>query len=124
MKTTFAICAAASLLLLGAPAHAEGLWTAAGCGAEPSAPTLDVSSVDRYNASVDKAASYEKAARVYNACVAKEATRQQTVISNEAKAKMEHIQEGSSAVQKRIAANFSKYTTQLKTAGAKLGKAH
>lgn len=124
MKTTFAICAAASLMLFGASAHAEGLWTAAGCGAEPSAPTLDVSSVDRYNASVDKAASYEKAARTYNACVAKEATRQQTVISNEAKTKMEHIQEGSSAVQKRIATNFSKFTTQLKTAGAKLGKAH
>ena len=124
MRTTVAICAAAFLMLSGVSAHAEGLWTASGCGAEPSAPTLDVSSVDRYNASVDKAASYEKAARTYNACVAKEATRQQTVISNEAKTKMEHIQEGSSAVQKRIAANFSRFTTQLKTAGAKLGKAH
>ncbi|NHN89331.1 hypothetical protein [Acetobacter conturbans] len=124
MRTTFAICFAASLTIAGvlAPAHAESLWAASGCGAEPSAPSLDVSTVDHYNASVDKVASYEKAARAYNGCVSKEATHQQTAISTEAKAKMDHIQEGSSTVQKRIAGNFTKFNTQLKAAGAKLGK--
>ncbi|MBV1836480.1 hypothetical protein [Acetobacter estunensis] len=123
---TFPVRLFAIFALAAAPvaAHAEGVWSAQGCGSEPSMPSLDVSSVERYNASIDKATTYEKAARTYNACVSREATKQQTAISNEAKVKMGHIQEGSSAVQKRIGANFTKIASQLKAADAKFGKKH
>ncbi|NHN83790.1 hypothetical protein GOB93_03925 [Acetobacter musti] len=103
-------------------ARADSAWMASGCGTEPSVPDLDVSSVDKYNSSVDRAAAYEKAARVYNTCVAKEANRQETVASNEARDKINHIHEGSTAVQKRIAASFTKITTTLKSAGTKFSK--
>lgn len=114
---------ALSLGVLGTPlaAHAEGAWTAQSCGAEPQAPSIDTSSVDRYNASIDRASAYEKAARTYNSCVAREANKQETAASEEARAKIAHIHEGSVAVQGRIAANFTRITTQLKAAGAKFG---
>ncbi|NHO31759.1 hypothetical protein [Acetobacter fallax] len=123
MKTRLSLCITAMMTLAGASvARAESPWTASGCGTEPSAPSLDVSSVDKYNSSVDRAAAYEKAARVYNACVAKEANRQETIASNEARDKIGHIHDGSTDVQKRIAANFTKMTATLKTAGAKFSK--
>lgn len=115
-------------LLVSAPALAsaasahDGAWAATGCGSEPSAPAMDVSSVDKYNSSVDRAAAYEKAARAYNSCVAKEATKQETAVSAEAREKISHIHEGSSVVQKRIAANFAKITTTLKAGNAKFKK--
>ena len=102
---------------------AEKMWTASACGAEPVAPSVEVSSVDKYNASVDKVSAYEKAARTYNSCVAKAAVKEETAISNEAREKIAHIHEGSSTVQKRIAGNFTKLTTALKAGGAKLQKA-
>ncbi len=102
---------------------ADKMWTASACGAEPVAPSVEVSSVDKYNASVDKVSAYEKAARTYNSCVAKAAVKEETAISNEAREKIAHIHEGSSTVQKRIAGNFSKLTTALKAGGAKLQKA-
>lgn len=121
MKTLSAICLAASLTAVGG-ASARAAWVPTDCGREPTAPTLDVSSVEAYNAGVDKVAAYEKAARAYNSCVSKEAAREETAISNEAKAKMAPYQEGSAAVQKRIAANFTKFNTELKTAAAKFNK--
>ncbi|QHM92266.1 hypothetical protein [Acetobacter pasteurianus] len=102
---------------------ADKMWTASACGAEPVPPSVEVSSVDKYNASVDKVSAYEKAARTYNSCVAKAAVKEETAISNEAREKIAHIHEGSSTVQKRIAGNFTKLTTALKAGGAKLQKA-
>ncbi|GCD75436.1 hypothetical protein NBRC3299_1728 [Acetobacter pasteurianus NBRC 3299] len=102
---------------------ADKMWAASACGAEPVAPSVEVSSVDKYNASVDKVSAYEKAARTYNSCVVKAAVKEETAISNEAREKIAHIHEGSSTVQKRIAGNFTKLTTALKAGGAKLQKA-
>ncbi|GBR03577.1 hypothetical protein [Acetobacter oeni] len=124
MKTCLFLCFAAafSLGVSGTATRAATVWTASGCGSEPSAPALDVSGVDKYNSSVDRAAAYEKAARAYNACVSKEANREETIASNEARDKISHIHEGSTAVQQRIAANFTKMTTTLKAAGNKFSK--
>ena len=47
-------------------------WVATGCGGEPRIPKIDMSTVQRYNISVDKVGAYEKAARVYNSCVSKQ----------------------------------------------------
>lgn len=103
-------------------AGAAGAWAApAACGAEPAAPSVDVSSVEHYNASVDKVTAYEKAARAYNTCVARSANKEETAISNEAREKIAHIHEGSATVQKRIAANFVHLTASLKAASAKFG---
>lgn len=104
-----------------AHAASAGGWGAPACGAEPAAPSVDVSSVEHYNASVDKVTAYEKAARAYNTCVARTANKEETAISNEAREKIAHIHEGSSAVQKRIAGNFVHLTASLKAASAKFG---
>lgn len=100
---------------------ASGGWSAAECGSEPVMPALDVSSVEHYNASVDKATAYQKAARAFNACVAKAANKQETAISNEARDKIAYVHEGSQAVQKHIAANFTHMTTTLKAGSSKFG---
>ena len=97
-------------------------WVATGCGDEPRIPKIDMSTVQRYNISVDKVGAYEKAARVYNSCVSKAALKEETEISNEARAKIAYVHEGSAIVQKRISDNFLKLTTALKIAGAKLRK--
>ena len=108
------------LPISAAVAHAAGgAWSAPDCGAEPAMPTLDVSSVEHYNASVDKATAYQKAARAYNTCVAKAANKQETAISNEAKEKIAYVHEGSLAVQKHIAANFTRMTATLKAGSSK-----
>lgn len=117
-----AVLVAQPLVQNVARAAATG-WTAAACGAEPTMPSLDVSSVEHYNASVDKATTYEKAARAYNSCVAKTANKEETAISNEAREKIAHIHEGSAAVQKHIAANFTRMTAVLKAGSAKFGGA-
>ncbi|QEO18014.1 hypothetical protein [Acetobacter vaccinii] len=105
------------------PAHAAAHgWTAAACGEEPAAPTVDVSTIEHYNISVDKVSAYEKAARAYNSCVAKTAVKEETIISNDARDKIAYVHEGSTTVQKRIAGNFSRLTTALKAGGAKLQK--
>lgn len=111
-------------MVVSVPAHAaERGWVPSTCGAEPDAPAVDASSVEKYNASVDKVSAYEKAARTYNACVSKTAVKEETAISNEARDKIAHIHEGSSAVQQRISANFTQLTSALKAGGAKLQKA-
>ena len=100
---------------------AEGAaWNPSQCGREPVAPGVDTSTVDRYNASVDRVTLYEKAARTFNACVSKAATIQQTAISNEARTRIDAIQTVSGGVQKRIAGNFASLTTALRAGAPKL----
>jgi hypothetical protein len=99
---------------------AAGSWSPGNCGREPAAPVVDTSTIERYNASVDQVTAYEKAARSYNACVSKEATAEQTSISNNARSRIDSIQSVSAGVQKRIAANFTSLTGALRDAGAKL----
>ncbi len=95
-------------------------WTAASCGREPAAPVVDTTTIDRYNASVDRVAAYERMARSYNACVSKAATTEQTAISNEARTRIDAIQSVSGGVQKRIAANFAALTGALRAGAPKL----
>ncbi|MBO1325939.1 hypothetical protein K2X14_13410 [Acetobacter sp. TBRC 12305] len=118
-----AVVAGLELPGLVAPANAaERGWSATGCGDEPTAPTLDVSTVQHYNASVDQVDAYEKAARTYNACVTRAALKDETAISDEARQKIAYVHDSSAAIQARIASNFTRLTTALKTAGAKLQK--
>lgn len=103
-----------------APSAAPSSGWSAPCGREPAAPVVDTKTVERYNASVDQVTLYEKAARAYNACVAKAATAEQTAISDQARSRIDAIQAVSGGVQKRIAANFNSLTTALRDASPKL----
>ncbi len=104
---------------LAAPGPGAG-WSATQCGREPAAPSVDTTTVDRYNASVDRVTAYERAARSYNGCVSKAATTEQTAISNDARVRIDAIQGVSGGVQKRIAANFSALTGALRAGAPKL----
>lgn len=120
MKTNlwlFSVTAACALSVMPAAQAAE--WAApASCGAEPAMPALDVSTVAKYNASVDKATEYQKAAKIYHSCVVKAASKEENAISNEARERITHVHEGSQLVQKRIAGHFAQISTVLK-AGSK-----
>ncbi|MDI2090442.1 hypothetical protein [Commensalibacter oyaizuii] len=94
---------------------------AANCGREPKAPALNVSNVTNYNNSVEHFSAYDKAARAYYACVAKQAHAKQTAISQKAKAEMEPYQKATTEIRSRITANLTKMQTELKAAGKKLG---
>ena len=95
-------------------------WSPSGCGHEPAPPVIEAGSVQRYNASIDRASAYEKTARAYSACVTREALAQQNAISNAARARMDAVNATAVSVQKRIAGNFSALSAQLKSAGRKL----
>lgn len=99
---------AASLPLLAAEAGAAEAWKPETCGTEPAAPHIDLSSIAKYNDSVKQVAEYQKAAQAYNTCVRKEA-----------KAKIDAINEGATAIQKRIWDNFDRYGTAFKAAEKK-----
>ena len=103
-----------------ATAPAATAWSPSQCGREPAAPAVDTSTVDRYNASVDRVTIYEKLARSYNACVSKSASAQQTAISNDARTRIDAIQAVSGGVQKRIATNFTALTTALRAGAPRL----
>lgn len=106
------------------PVRAAGhVWAPQNCGEEPAAPAVDVSSVERYNASVDKVSAYQKEARAYNSCVVRSALHEETAISEDAKDRITFVHDSSAAVQKRIAANFEKLTATLKAGSARLQKA-
>ncbi|AAW61702.1 hypothetical protein [Gluconobacter oxydans] len=105
----------------GSASAAEAAWTASKCGAEPQAPVVKAATVAQYNESVDRVTAYEKAARVYNACVAAQANREETAISQEASARISHVHAGSAAVQSHIAASFQTLSANLAAASRKLG---
>lgn len=105
----------------GSASAAEAAWTASKCGAEPQAPAVKAATVAQYNESVDRVTAYEKAARAYNACVAAQANREETAISQEASARISHVHAGSAAVQSHIAASFQTLSANLAAASRKLG---
>ena len=110
------------LLLSGGPLlAAPSGWSAANCGHEPAPPSVDSGSVDRYNASIDRVSAYDKAARLYSACVTKQAVAEQTAISNDARTRMAAVNNAAASVQRRIAGNFNALSAQLKAAQQKLG---
>jgi len=117
-RGVFVVC---GLLVVGPVCAAEAGWSADRCGREPAAPTVTATSTAEYNASVDRVTAYEKAARAYNSCVSGQAGSAENAISQEARGRIEKIHAASSAVQQRIAANFSALTRQLTVAGKRLG---
>lgn len=124
ISARFLACAVALCLTGGASAAraAGAAWSAPACGREPAAPAVDASSVARYNASVDAATAYEKAARTYNACVAGAAARDEGAISAEAKARISLVHQASVAVQQRIAGHFARLTADLKAGAARFSR--
>ncbi|APH54095.1 Hypothetical protein GbCGDNIH9_0843 [Granulibacter bethesdensis] len=86
-------------------------WKPSKCGAEPSAPTIDLSNYAKYGESVKKVNQYQKDAQAYNTCV-----------RNEAKTEMDAISKSASAIQKGIWDNFSKYNAAFKEAESKTKK--
>ncbi len=108
------------LLCGGGTARAAG-WSASSCGREPAPPGVSGGSVDRYNASIDRVAAYDKAARAYSDCVSHQSVAEQSAISNDARARMAVINQAAVSVQKRIGGNFAALSAQLRAAGQKLG---
>lgn len=92
----------------------DGGWSPASCGREPQAPAVETATIARYNASIDAVTAYDQSARTYNACVSRAATEEQTAISNQAKLRIDSIQQVSTGVQRRIAANFAALSAALK----------
>lgn len=111
----------AGIVGVGTAQAGEAAWTAPKCGAEPQAPAVKAGTVAQYNESVDRVTAYEKAARVYNSCVAAQANREETAISQDASARIAHVHAGSAAVQSHIAASFQTLSANLAAAGRKLG---
>ncbi len=97
-----------------AAAAAPGGWSPAGCGREPQPPVVETTTIARYNASIDAVTAYDAAARTYNACVSRTATAEQTAISDQARQRIDRIQQVSTGVQQRIAANFAALGAALK----------
>lgn len=108
-------------LISGTAAFAQD-WTAS-CGNEPKAPMVNVSNVTKYNASVEQFNNYNKAARVYYACIAKQAHAKQLAISQKAKSEMESIQKVSADTNARIVANLTKMRAAIVEGGKKLNGA-
>ncbi len=102
-------------ILCGLDAHAAPAWPPTQCGREPAAPQIDESTVERYNASVDRVTLYGRQARAYDACVAKAASAAQAAISDEARRRMDAIQAVSLGLQRRIAGNFTALGAALRS---------
>ncbi len=82
-------------------------WPPTQCGREPAAPQVDDSTVERYNASVDRVTLYEHQARTFDACVARAASTAQAAISDDARQRIDAIQAVNIGLQRRIAGNFT-----------------
>ena len=82
-------------------------WPPAQCGREPAPPTVQTGTVERYNTSVDRVTLYERQARAYDACVSKAAGAAQAAISDDARQRINAVQDARVALQRRIAANFA-----------------
>jgi hypothetical protein len=114
--------AIAGVMLSASPGlAAQPGWSAPACGREPAPPAVESGSVDRYNASIDSARAYDRAARAYSDCVSRHAVADQSAISQDARLRMASINAVATSVQKRIAGNFSALSAQLRAAGQKLG---
>ncbi|ACI52833.1 conserved hypothetical protein [Gluconacetobacter diazotrophicus PA1 5] len=114
-----------SVGMVAAARAADAPWSApAACGQEPRPPVVDYTTAAHYNASVDAVTAYEKAARLYNGCVASAAGREEGAISAEARARMDRVHQGSLVVQQRIAGNFTRLSTELRDGAAHFAHKH
>lgn len=90
---------------------ANGVWSPAGCGAEPTVPVIDQSSVDAYNLSVKAINGWQQKANAYNGCLIKEANADNALIATTANEE-----------QARFRAAIEKIKTETEAAKAKLDK--
>ncbi|GBQ71421.1 hypothetical protein AA103196_2771 [Ameyamaea chiangmaiensis NBRC 103196] len=112
---------AAGLCLGVMSGQARAASSGSACGAEPSAPRLDVSSVAAYNATVDKVTAYQKAARTYDTCATSAAAKEEAAISDDAKVRIGRVHDAAVASHGRIAANFTQQSAALQAASKKFG---
>lgn len=81
-----------------------GQWAPTGCGAKPVAPTLDLSSADAYNKSVDGVNAYRQAIRPYLDCLVKEANADIGIISKSATVAQVSAKEANDKIQADVKA--------------------
>jgi hypothetical protein len=87
----FGTCFAAALLSLAATdARAgtvvNGVWAPSGCGKEPAQVTIDLSTADSFNKSLDANDKYEDDSKKYVDCAFKEATADNKALADSQKA--------------------------------------
>ena len=82
-------------------------WPPTQCGREPAPPPVETATVERYNTSVDRVTLYERQARAFDACMSKAAGAAQAAISDDARRRIDAVQDARVALQRRIAANFA-----------------
>ena len=109
MVLALVLCVLGGTAASGAPG-----WPPTQCGREPAPPSVETSTVERYNGSVDRVTLYERQARAYDACVSRTADTAQRAISNDAGQRIAAIQDVRVALQRRIAANFTALGTALR----------
>lgn len=93
---------------------------AASCGNEPKAPSINVSNISNYNASVDRLRNYDKAVRPYYACIVKQARAKQLFINQKAKNEMEVVHKSMAEINTRITNNLNKMQAEIVAANKKL----
>lgn len=73
-RTFFAVIMLSAMAsVCSAGTIAKGVWTPSNCGAEPTAPKVNQTTVDNYNKSVTTINAWQEKVGTYNACVIKEA---------------------------------------------------
>ncbi|CAK7192423.1 hypothetical protein COMNV_00620 [Commensalibacter sp. Nvir] len=106
---------------LGLTASAFAQEWMSSCGQEPKAPTVNTSTINNYNNSIENFNAYNKAIRAYYSCIAKLAHDKQLAISQKAKSDMDFYQKASSDIRTRITATLTKLQNEIKTGGQKIG---
>lgn len=87
----------------------NGSWSASGCGPEPVAPAIELSSIDAYNRSIKAINDWQTKAHAFNECVIKEANADSALISKTANDQ-----------QSRLRSVFDKIKNDMDAAKAKL----
>ena len=71
----------------------KGVWSPAGCKAEPAAPVIDGTNEDAFNKSVQAFNAWQKEVGAYNTCVVKEANDDNAAIATSANALQKKLQD-------------------------------
>lgn len=84
LTATASICSAGTIN--------KGVWSPSGCGAEPTQPKYNQTTVDGYNKSVQVINDWQKKVSDYNTCVVKEANDDNTIIAKSANERQQRLQ--------------------------------
>jgi hypothetical protein len=88
LAATVSVCSAGTI--------SKGVWSPSGCGAEPTLPAINQSTVDAYNKSVKIINDWQQKVGTYNTCVVKEANDDNAIIAkaaNERQTKLQKLTE-------------------------------